>query len=168
MASLGLATSTSAASLEARLDEGTGTITIHRDGLAKPLVTQHAAADHRPYLHPIVGPDGNGVLTEYISRHHKNQTGMYWDLTRVNGRDYFHHPADNYWGRKGVKVLEARGESVKWETVYDLLDADGNAVLTETNRSDGFAVLRVFRPDETYEPVVRDFIDRVECASTPL
>ena len=43
-----------------------------------------------------------------------------------------------------------------------------NAVLTEANRSEGFAVLRVFRPDETYEPVVRDFIDRVECASTPL
>lgn len=43
-----------------------------------------------------------------------------------------------------------------------------NAVLTEANRAEGFAVLRVFRPDETYEPVVRDFIDRVECVSTPL
>ena len=134
LASLGLATSTSAASLEARLDEGTGTITIHRDGLTKPLVTQHAAAHHRPYLHPIVGPDGNGVLTEYSPGHHRHQTGLYWGFTRVNGRDYFHHPSDNYWKRKAVNVLEAKGESVKWETVYDLLDADGNAVLTETQR----------------------------------
>ena len=59
---------------------------------------------------------------------------MYWGFTRVNGRDYFHHPSDNYWKRKAVNVLEAKGESVKWETVYDLLDADGNAVLTETQR----------------------------------
>ena len=133
LVSLGFATA-AAAPIEARLDKGSGTITVHRDGLSKPLITQHAAADHRPYLHPIVGPDGNGVLTEHSPGHHKHQTGLYWGFTRVNGRDYFHHPADNYWRRKGVKVLEARGESVKWETVYDLLDADGKAVLTETQR----------------------------------
>ena len=104
LASIGLATTT-AVPLEAKLDEGSGTITVHRDGLAKSLVTQHAAADHRPYLHPIVGPDGNGVLTEYSPGHHKHQTGLYWGFTRVNGRDYFHHPADNYWRRKGVKVF---------------------------------------------------------------
>jgi len=124
----------SAHSLEAKFDEKTGTITIHREGLVKPVVTQNAAADHRPYLHPIIGPDGNGVFTEYSPGHHKHQTGIYWGFTRVNGRDYFHNPAGKYWKRKGVKVLEAKGESVKWETVYDLLDADGNEVLTETQR----------------------------------
>ncbi|SVB57347.1 uncharacterized protein METZ01_LOCUS210201, partial [marine metagenome] len=108
LAALGLAATTTAVPLEAKHDEGTGTLTIHRDGLAKPLVTQHAAADHRPYLHPIIAPDGNGTLTEYSPGHHKHQTGLYWGFTHVNGRDYFHHPADNYWKRKGVKVLEAR------------------------------------------------------------
>ena len=131
---LGLVQAASAHSLEAKLDEKTGTITIHRDGLAKPVVTQNAAADHRPYLHPITGPDGKGVFTQYSPGHHKHQTGIYWGFTRVNGRDYFHNPKGDYWKRKDVKVLEAKGESVKWETVYDLLDADGNAVLTEIQR----------------------------------
>ena len=75
LVSLGFATA-AAAPLEARLDEGSGTITVHRDGLSKPLITQHAAADHRPYLHPIVGPDGNGVLTEHSPGHHKHQIGL--------------------------------------------------------------------------------------------
>ncbi|MAJ16792.1 MAG: dehydrogenase [Opitutia bacterium TMED67] len=121
-------------SLEAKLDEKTGTITIHRDGLAKPVVTQNAAADHRPYLHPIIGPNGKGEFTQYSPGHHKHQTGIYWGFTRLNGRDYFHNPRGDYWKRKDVKVIEAKGDSVKWETVYDLLDANGNAVLTETQR----------------------------------
>ena len=107
LAALGFATA-AAAPLEARHNEGSGTITVHRDGLAKPLVTQHAAADHRPYLHPIVAPDGNGTLTEYSPGHHRHQTGLYWGFTRVNGRDFFPHPGGDYWKRRGVKVLEAR------------------------------------------------------------
>lgn len=43
-----------------------------------------------------------------------------------------------------------------------------NAVLTEANRDKGFAVLRIFRPDDTYEPVVRAFIDRIACGTSPL
>ncbi|HJN83265.1 MAG TPA: DUF6807 family protein, partial [Verrucomicrobiota bacterium] len=117
LASLGLIQSAAAHSLEAKIDKKTGTITIHREGLAKPLVTQHAAADHRPYLHPIIGPNGKGVFTEYSPGHHKHQTGLYFGFTHVNGRNYFHHPADNYWRRKAVNVLEAKGELVRWETV---------------------------------------------------
>ena len=66
LVSLLLAQFAVAASLEAKLDEIRGTITIHRAGLAKPVVTQNAASDHRPYLHPITGPDGKGVFTQYI------------------------------------------------------------------------------------------------------
>jgi len=120
--------------LEAKIDKNNGTITIHRNGVSKPLVTQNAAMDHRPYLHPVIGPDGKGIYTQYSPGHHKHQTGIYWGFTRVNGRDYFHHPEKEYWKRKSLKVLEAEGESVKWETVYDLLDVDGNALLTETQR----------------------------------
>ncbi|WP_223477125.1 DUF1254 domain-containing protein [Oricola indica] len=43
-----------------------------------------------------------------------------------------------------------------------------DAVMAETNRSSGFVVLRIFRPDETYEPVVREFIDRINCNTTPI
>ncbi|GAB2558520.1 PVC-type heme-binding CxxCH protein [Spirosoma areae] len=113
-------------------DVKAGTISIFRADGKTPIVTQVAKADFRPYLHPIAAPDGKGVLTEYSPGHHKHQTGLYWGFTRVNGRDYFHHPQGDYWRRVSAKVLTATGPEVKWQTVYDLLDSTGKAVLTET------------------------------------
>ncbi len=113
-------------------DERAGTIAVFRADGTTPLVTQHAGAGFRPYLHPIAAPDGKGTLTEYSPGHHKHQTGLYWGFTRVNGRDYFHHPDSTYWRRVSAKVLEASGPEVRWQTVYDLLDSTGHAVLTET------------------------------------
>ena len=107
-------------------------ISIFRGNETKPILTQNAKANFRPYLHPLVAPDGKGVLTEYSPGHHKHQTGIYWGYTRVNGRDYFHHPDEGYWRRVSAKVVEAKGTVVKWQTVYDLLDSTGKAVLTET------------------------------------
>jgi len=43
-----------------------------------------------------------------------------------------------------------------------------DAILTEADRNEGFVVIRVFRPDKTWEPVVEDFIDNVECVANPL
>ena len=113
-------------------NEKESSIAIFRINGKTPILTQIAKADFRPYLHPIVSPDGNGILTEYSPGHHKHQTGIYWGYTRVNGRDYFHHPEGNYWKRVAVKVIKNKGHEVKWETIYDLLDEKGNAVLTET------------------------------------
>ena len=113
-------------------DKKAQTISVFRVGEKTPILTQVAKADFRPFLHPIVAPDGKGTLTEYSPGHHKHQTGIYWGFTRVNGRDYFHHPEGDYWRQVSVKVLTAKGKTVKWETVYDLLDEKGNTVLTET------------------------------------
>ncbi len=116
-----------------------GNLEVLRPGTAKPLVTQVARADERPYLHPIVAPDGNGTLTEDGPVHHPHQSGVYWGFTRLNGRDYFHNRKGDYWKRVSATVLEsgrsgnADGE-VRWQTVYDLLDANGSAILTETQR----------------------------------
>ena len=112
-------------------DEATGTITISRGGDTEPIVTQNARPDFRPYLHPIVAPDGHGVLTEYSPDHHKHQTGLYWGFTRVNGRDYFHHLEGDYWRRVSADIIQAKGHEVSWRTVYDQLDEAGNAVLRE-------------------------------------
>ncbi len=71
-------------------------------------------------------------MTEYSPGHHKHQTGLYWGFTRVNGRDYFHHPDDGYWKRVSADIIEGEGKVVKWQTVYDLLAEDGSTVLTET------------------------------------
>jgi putative membrane-bound dehydrogenase-like protein len=133
-------------------DDRTGTISVFRAGNPKPILTQNARADTRPYLHPIAAPDGRGVLTEYSPAHHKHQTGLYWGFTRVNGRDYFHNPQGDYWrrvsatvtqgdrkagregGAPGARLLRAGVQDVGWQTVYDLLDEAGNTILTETQR----------------------------------
>ncbi|MDP3073662.1 MAG: PmoA family protein [Opitutaceae bacterium] len=121
-----------AATLTLRQDSATKAIAVFRHGAAEPILTQNARADFRPYLHPIVAPDGQGVLTEFSPGHHKHQTGLYWGFTRVNGRDYFHNPGNDYWRRVSSNLLIAQGDAVKWSTVYHLLDAAGQAVMTET------------------------------------
>lgn len=127
-----LSTNVFGADLVLKKDSSGEKIAVYRDGQTDPIVTQNARPDFRPYLHPIVAPDGKGVLTEYSPGHHKHQTGLYWGFTRVNGRDYFHHPEGDYWKRVSADVIQAKGHEVSWRTVYDLLDADGNAVLRET------------------------------------
>lgn len=121
--------------LTIKQDEQAGTISVFRAGNPQPILTQNAKPDARPYLHPIAAPDGKGVLTEYSPAHHPHQTGLFWGFTRVNERDFFHNPQMDYWRRVSASVLkpESAGE-VRWQTVYDLLDAAGNAILTETER----------------------------------
>ncbi len=131
---------------------------IFQEGGEHALVTQNAQSDHRPYLHPILAPNSTAELTQYSPGHHKHQTGLYWGFTRVNGtgideeglrewfykkdkpadiqrqigRDFFHHPQDGYWERLSVDVLIAEGQKLKWQTVYNMLDADGTPILQET------------------------------------
>ena len=64
-------------------DKAEGTITVFRNG-SEAILTHHARTGFRPYIHPIVAPDGKGVLTEYRPDHHKHQTGLYWGFTVMN------------------------------------------------------------------------------------
>ncbi|MFM9091753.1 MAG: DUF6807 family protein, partial [Verrucomicrobiota bacterium] len=121
-----------AAGLTLRHDAAQHTMAVLRDGTAEPLLTQHARPDFRPYLHPLVAPDGRGVLTEFSPGHHRHQTGIYWGLTRVNGRDYFHHPGASHWRRVALTPLVAQGSEVRWSTLYHLLDEAGQPVMAET------------------------------------
>ena len=118
--------------LRIEYDSAAGSISAFRSDEKTPILTQNAKEDFRPYIHPIVAPDGKGVLTEYSPGHHKHQTGLYWGFTRVNGRDYFHHPSDGYWKRVSAKVIQGEGKIIKWQTTYDKLAEDGSAVMTET------------------------------------
>jgi uncharacterized membrane protein len=43
-----------------------------------------------------------------------------------------------------------------------------DTILTEAQRSEGFVVIRAFRPDETWEPVAEEFADNVKCGTNPL
>ena len=148
-------TSSTTGELYLQQDTIAGTIAVFRQGENKPLVTQNAQPDFRPYLHPIAAPDGKGILTEVSPSHHKHQTGLYWGFTRVNGgqisqdsvhkwfyrsdkpeaikdslgRDFFHNPGKGYWKRVSAEILEANGQEVSWQTVYDMLDETGNSIL---------------------------------------
>ena len=150
--------STGATLLRAVHDQEAGIIAVFRGDGEDPILTQNAGPAHRPFLHPIVAPDGNGNVTEYSPGHHPHQTGLYWGFTRVNGqsvpeetltrwfyepdkpddiaeaigRDFFHNPGADYWRRRSASVVVASGAEVKWQTVYDMLDAAGAAIMTET------------------------------------
>lgn len=113
-------------------DNTDGRISIFRKGEETPVLVQHAREGVRPYIHPIVAPDGRGVMTEYSPAHHKHQTGLYWGLKKVNGRDYFMNWKEDYWRRISAQVLQGSGDKVSWQTQYHLLDENGNPVLRET------------------------------------
>ena len=121
-----------AANLTLRQDSASNTISVYRDNVPQPILTQNARPDFRPYLHPIVAPDGTNVLTEFSPGHHKHQTGLFWGFTRVNGRDYFHNPDNGYWRRISSEPIIPQGSEVKWSTVYHLLDASGQAIMSES------------------------------------
>lgn len=139
------------------LNKSAGTISVFKGNSNEPIVVQNARPDFRPYLHPIAAPDGKGFVTEYSPGHHKHQTGLYWGFTRVNGqpigldtlmeffyepetaeqlkvkgRDYFHNPGADYWKRISFDVIDSVGEKVSWQTVYHMLDENGNSLMEET------------------------------------
>ena len=129
--SQGQPTETSVAFL-IRHDAKRGTLSVFRKSDQQLVLTQNAAPGVRPYIHPIVAPDGNGMLTEFSPAHHKHQTGLYWGLKQVNGRDYFMNWKEDYWRFISATVIQTAGEEVKWQTVYDLLGESGQSILTET------------------------------------
>lgn len=144
--------------LQIRQNETAGTLSVFRKGNSEVLVTQNAKSNFRPFLHPIMAPDGKSELTEYSPGHHKHQTGLYWGFTRVNGeevpmdtvhkyfykkgkkpkmqksigRDFFHNPGGDYWRRVSLEIITAEGPEVSWQTVYEMLDKDAKPILQET------------------------------------
>ena len=119
-----------AQNLTVRYDKTAETISVFRGETL--LLVQNVKPDIRPYIHPIKAPDGIGVLTEFSPSHHKHQTGLYWGLKKVNGRDYFMNWKGDYWRKVSASVIADHGRMVKWQTVYDLLDDTGAPILTET------------------------------------
>ncbi len=133
-------------------------IRVFQENGTKALVTQNAKPNMRPFLHPILAPNSTAELTEYSPGHHKHQTGLYWGFTRINGigaeeatleewfyrpdkskdikakigRDYFHNNGSSHWQKVSSEVLTEKGEAVKWQTIYNLLDESKQPILEET------------------------------------
>lgn len=118
--------------LRIQQDEKTRRIDVYRENGKEPILTQNALEDVRPYLHPIVAPDGKGLLTEYRPSHHPHQMGIFWGFKLVNGRDFFMQWDGDHYRRVSANVVRQKGQQVKWQTVYDMLDEQRNTVMTET------------------------------------
>ncbi len=113
-------------------DEHCRVIQVYRDGGHAPILVENAYEDTRPYIYPLVAPDGKGLLTEFRPWHHPHQMGIFWGLKYINGRDYFMKWQGDYYRRVSAAVVQAQGQQVKWETVYDMLDGTGQTIMTET------------------------------------
>lgn len=111
-----------------------GVIEIRRARDAEPLLVQNAPPNMRPYLHPLLAPDGKGVLTEFRPSHHLHQTGIYFGFSAVNGRSFFHNTDGAFFRGKGARMERSGGRRAAWTVETDWLAADGSVLLTETQR----------------------------------
>ena len=119
-------------SLHIEQDSQTRVIRVYRDTGKAPILTENAYDDTRPYIHPIVAPDGKGLLTEFRPWHHPHQMGIFWGFKLVNGRDFFMRWQNDHYRKISASVVQKEGQQVKWQTVYDMLDETGATVMTET------------------------------------
>ena len=113
-------------------DGQTRVIKVYRDNGKAPILTENAYDDTRPYIHPLVAPDGKGLLTEFRPFHHPHQMGIFWGFKLVNGRDFFMRWQNDRYRKVSGNVTQQEGQQVKWQTVYDMLDETGATVMTET------------------------------------
>ncbi|HYF50944.1 MAG TPA: PmoA family protein [Planctomycetota bacterium] len=84
-----------------------------------PLVTQCAPKGGRPYLHPIMAPDGRGVLTENEPPHHPWQHGFYTGLNDVSGIGFWtegrrNDPNDGTFHALSLSAPALSGASARW------------------------------------------------------
>jgi hypothetical protein len=121
-----------AASLQIRRDAADTSMAVFRKNSKEPILTQIIKKEERPYIHPIVAPDGKGVITEFRPGHHMHQTGIFWGLKLVNGRDNFMNYKNDYWRFISATITQEKGDRVKWQTVYETIDSAGDAVMIET------------------------------------
>ena len=113
-------------------------IELYRPGLTSPLLTQCAATNHRPYLHPILAPDGIGELTENQPGHHLWQHGLYVGLNDVNGVGFWTEGLNNSQEHDGtfhphpLAPPELKDSTARWAVTTDWRDPSGQPLLTET------------------------------------
>jgi hypothetical protein len=117
------------------LKNDSGGVDVFRagQGMLKPLVAYVAPDNGRPYLHPLLAPDGKGILTELSPAHHPHQTGIYVGFLKVNGRDYFHNRDDKFFRFKQGGKAKAKN-TASWEFSYNWLGADKKPILVETQK----------------------------------
>jgi hypothetical protein len=108
-------------------------IEIYRDAAPdRPILVQRTPANGRPFIHPIVAPDGRGELTEDAPPHHPWQHGLYVGLNDVNGVGFWtEQPTDGAFRAAGHEVW-VRPQAVTWSVTTQWLAPGGERVLKES------------------------------------
>ena len=84
------------AHLRAVLNDAGDEVHVYRSAADSPVVTQIAKADFRPYLHPIVAPDGKGVLTlvpngtTYFTQYFAREPAVGMEIAEETGAERLH------------------------------------------------------------------------------
>ncbi len=112
-------------------------LSIFRSGQDKPLLTQNAATGKRPFIHPILAPDGVGELTENEPSHHRWQHGLYVGLNDVNGYGFWTegltgNPQDGTFHPYPLEPPLILANRASWRVVSDWKAPNGEILLTET------------------------------------
>lgn len=114
-------------------------IRIYRGDGKEPILVQQAQADERPYLHPIMAPDGQGILTENAPAHHPWQHGIYVGLNDVNGVGFWteggpDRPHDGSFHPLPLQPAVVQGNRALWRVETRWRDPQGNLMITETQQ----------------------------------
>ncbi|MEF2243702.1 MULTISPECIES: PmoA family protein [unclassified Paenibacillus] len=120
-----------------RAESSATVIRIFRGQELTPILEQHAPMNERPYIHPIVAPDGKGILTENAPPHHPWQHGVYTGLNDVNGIGFWaegihNDPKDGSFRPFPLTQATAEANRVMWKVEADWLDPSGAVMLKET------------------------------------
>ena len=114
-------------------------VEIFRSEQKAPILVQHSKADTRAYIHPIVAPDGNGILTEDTPSHHPWQHGLYVGLNEVNGVGFWteglqkrRKDQDGTFHPEPISNTDVHNNTATWTVTSEWRDPNGAPMLTET------------------------------------
>ena len=121
------------------IEQKEGIVSIKREGETNAILEQHAKANTRAYIHPIVAPDGNGILTEDTPSHHPWQHGLYVGLNDVNGIGYWmeglhkdHKDTDGTFHPHPITNITTNKNQATWTVVSDWHAPQGDLLISET------------------------------------
>ena len=124
---------------ELTIQATTERVDVFRSGQSDPMLVQHAKADTRAHIHPIVAPDGKGRLTEDTPSHHPWQHGLYVGLNEVNGVGFWtegllagRQDTDGTFHPWPIANASTHDNAATWTVTSDWRDPSGASMLTET------------------------------------
>lgn len=111
---------------------GNKEVKVSRAGGA-PVLTHRLPAAARPTFHPIVAPDGKGVMTEDKPPHHVWQQGLYTGFNLVNGIGFWRNEAKDGSFAPRLEGKPAIVDGVaKWQISNPWRHPDGSPMVHET------------------------------------